>query len=585
MTDLGTWFRFGPRSRTPVTLHSPVSSDRFSAYDAEEQRRPGPIHMSSYPSLVTHASSLSPEPQEPSSADLVVNNEDKVRYNPSLDQMVEALQVSIMTNGNLAQLPVHLNSYVLRLIEGFSNCREQLEAKNAAYEEAKRMREDAFKDFGALAAEFRHREGQYKSEIRRLEVLLAQKTGLETVTLARTNSILDRRKPYADNFISKIHKQRSEVAARDAESRAVASQPAVSFLQGQSLSTDAEVMRVLDQGRIVEGIDSSDGKRRLSSRSIPNILNTESDVKISERFRLMDAARAGAPRSKPRLRNTTDARYLRTRRTEQSRLVTGGLTSSPESAKDITEATGTRGMASEKTSARLDGNDSDDSSPSQRSDPQNSTRASVSRQNGGATLRAKSDRRCNVARENRFSFAEGDDAFTTGAADEATIQPRGNGSPAENSGVLATARTYEQVRQSQATPTPAPRSSPFSASRRTTSLRSQDSSDPRQPRPHLDGRPLTWSRSPRGPASTPRRTAEDVFAGIRSHDSTGSITTVIRASSSRSSQSVGSLSLAGSSELGKGSPNPQQRTQRRSSAQIAASLAVARDKNRQTSQT
>ncbi|KAK7935079.1 hypothetical protein PG985_000574 [Apiospora marii] len=597
MADLGSWFRFAPRSRTPVTPRSPVSSDRFSVHDAEEQRRPGPIHMSSYPSLATHASSLSLEPQEPSSADLVVNNEDKVRYNPSLDQMVEALQVSIMTNGNLAQLPVHLNSYVLRLIEGFSNCREQLTARNAACEEAKRMQEDTFDDFSALAAEFRHREGQYKSEIRRLEVLLAQKTGLETVTLARTNSVLDRRQPYAENFLSRLQKRRSEARARDAESRAVASQPAVSFLHGHSLSTDAEVMRVLDQGRRVEGIDDSDDKRRPSSRSIPNILNTESDVKISEKFRRMDAARAESPRRKPRFRaknaalgpGNTNSKYLRTMSTEQSQLGTGRLTSagSPEPSKHNTEAIETRGTVSEKTSARLDGNDSDDSSTSERADPKNKARISVSRQNGGATSGTKSDRRCNVARENRFSFAEGDDAFTTGAAEKATLQPKGDRSSAEKDGVSATARTYEQVRQSQATPTPDPRSSPFSARRRTTSLRSQGSSVPRQPRPHLDGRPLTWSRSPKPPTSTPTRTAEDVFAGIRSHDSTGSINTVIRASSSRSGQSVGSLSLAESSELGKGSPNPQQRKQRRtqgrSSAHIAASLAVARDKSRQTS--
>lgn len=306
----------------------------------------------------------------------------------------------------------------------------------------------------------------------------------------------------------------------------------------------------------------------------------------------MDAARAGAPRSKPRIRagnaalgpGNTDSRYLRAMVAEQSRPDTGNLTSSPELAKDNTEAIETRGTVSEKTNARLDGNDSDYSSPSQRADPENKTRISVSRQNGGATPGKKSDRRCNVARENRFSFAEGDEAFTTGAAEEATSQPRGNCSSAEMGGVSATARTYEQIRQSQATPTRDPKSSPFSARRRTTSLRSQDSSAPRQPRPHLDGRPLTWSRSPKASTGTPRRAAEDVFAGIRSHDSTGSINTVIRVSSSRSSQSVGSLSLAGPSEVGRGSPNPQQRTQDRSSARIAASLAVARDNSRQTSQ-
>lgn len=183
-----------------------------------------------------------------------------LRYNPSLDQIVEALQVSIMTNGNLAQLPVHLNSYVLRLIEGYSNCQEDLRAKNAALEEVKRMREAAFEDFTVLAEEFRNREGQYKSEIRRLELLLAQKNGLETVTLARTNSTLDRSQPDARNFVSRLQKRRSEAAAREAEARAAASQPAVSFWHGHSLSTETEIMRVLDQCESVEATGHSDGE-------------------------------------------------------------------------------------------------------------------------------------------------------------------------------------------------------------------------------------------------------------------------------------------------------------------------------------
>ncbi|KAK8058645.1 hypothetical protein PG994_009093 [Apiospora phragmitis] len=562
MADLGNWLRFGPRSRTPVTPRSPVLPERFSTHDTEEQRRSGPTHMSSYHSLATHASST-PEPQDPASADLVVNNQDKVWYNPSLDQMVEALQVSIMTDGNLAQLPVHLNSYVLRLIEGFSNCQEELRAKNAALGEVKRMREDAFEDFTVLAEEFRNREGQYKSEIRRLELLLAQKNGLETVTLARTNSILDRSQPDARNFVSRLQKRRNGAAARDAASRAVASQPAVSFLHGHSLSTDAEVLRVLDQGKRVEGIGSGD------SKPSSNILNTELDVKISEKFRLLDAARAGAPRRKPRLRTgyaalepgNTDARYLRTMSTAQSQLGTGSLTSSPEPAKGDTEATEAQRTPSGRTSAKIDGNDSDDSSPSERAAYENSNdRVSMPRRNGGATLETKNGRRYNVARESRFSFA--------GAMMILPLEPFGN---------------------PQATPTEASKPSPFSA-RRTSTPHSQEGSIARQPRPHLEGRPLTWSRSPRALASTtPTRTAEDVFAGIRTHDSTGSMNTVIRANSSRSSPSVGSLSLAGDTDLSKSSPNPRPRLpgpqSRRTSAQIAASLAVSRDKSRQSSQT
>ncbi|KAK7967351.1 uncharacterized protein PG986_001628 [Apiospora aurea] len=267
--------------------------------------------------------------------------------------MVEALQVSIMTNGNLAQLPVHLNSYVLRLIEGFSNCQEELRAKNAALEEVKRMREDAFEDFTVLAEEFRNREGQYKSEIRRLELLLARKNGLETVTLARTNSTLDRSQPDARNFVSRLQKRRNEAAARGAESRAAASQPVVSFLHGHSLSTDTEVLRVLDQHKQVEGIGNGDGNPSLST------LNVESDVKISEKFRRLDAVRAGLPRR--------------------------SLTGSPGHAKGIPEATEARETPSEKTSARIDGNNSDDSSPSERDEFKNdSNRMVMAHRNGGA---------------------------------------------------------------------------------------------------------------------------------------------------------------------------------------------------------
>ncbi|KAK6849678.1 hypothetical protein PG995_013511 [Apiospora arundinis] len=615
MADLGNWFRFVPRARTPVTPRSPVSSERFSFHDAEEQQRsrPGPAHMSSFLSLATHASSQSPEPQEPKSASFSIKDHDKV-YNPSLDQLVEALQVNIMANGILAPLPVHMNTYVLRLIEGYSNCQEDLRAKNAALEEVKRMREAAFEDFTVLAEELRNREGQYKSEIRRLEVLLAQKNGLETVTLARTNSTLDRSQPDAKKFVSRLQERRNEAAARDAEARAAASQPTFSFLQGQSLSTDAEIMRVLDQGRGVEGIGIGDGKT--SAKYISDILDNESDVNISEKFRRSDAARADAPRRKPRYRagyaalepGHTNRRYLRTHSTEKLQPGTGSLTSSsgPTSGAipAATEAQGAPdGKPSAKTSARIDGNDSDDSSPSQRADSNQSFRLSPSRRNGDTALETKNDRRRNVARESRFSFAEGEDTFTTGTVDAGTFQPSENENGSASSAgsakgrddrlVTGTApRTYEQVRQSQATPTQVPEASPPSA-RRSTSLHSKGSTSgvkaaPRPPRPYLEGRPLTWSRSPKGLPSTPTgAAAEDVFAGIRSHDSTGSFNTVIRVNSARSNQSVSSPSLAGDSDRDQGSPSQQQRkpgSQRRTSAQIAASRAVARDQTQQSGQ-
>lgn len=302
-----------------------------------------------------------------------------------------------------------------------------------------------------------------------------------------------------------------------------------------------------------------------------------------------------------------DPKYLHTTSPEQSKPGTGSPTGSsrptggviPEATEAVQGARDEKPSA--KTSARIDGNESGESNPSQRADYENSFRTAMSRYNGSSTPETKNDRMCNVARESRFSFAEGDDAFTTGAVDADTFQPCKNQSETDSTkrsdddGLTDTAtRAYEHVRQSQATPTQvSSRLSPVSAWR-TTSLGSKENTsgaveDARRPsRPHLEGRPLTWSRSPKVLARTPARTAEDVFAGNRSHGSAGSFNTVIRADSSRSSQSIGSLSLTGDSDLSQGSPSRPQRVpgpQRRMSAQIAASLAVARDKSRQSSHT
>ncbi|KAI1771782.1 hypothetical protein F4818DRAFT_444778 [Hypoxylon cercidicola] len=189
-----TWLRVGQRPRTPSTPRSPRPSDR------------GPPRKPSHLSLNTRAS-LSPEPPTGSSdASLLVRDQDRIWYNPSLDQMVEALQVELMTHGVLQPVPVRFNSYILHLIEGFANVQERVQAVHAARTEAEQSLEKHLEHFKSVADEWLEREAQYKAEIKRLEVLLsrASSDGLEAVTLARTNSVVDRSGPQAKQFVSEL---------------------------------------------------------------------------------------------------------------------------------------------------------------------------------------------------------------------------------------------------------------------------------------------------------------------------------------------------------------------------------------------
>ncbi|XDG01887.1 hypothetical protein ABKA04_001502 [Annulohypoxylon sp. FPYF3050] len=140
-------------------------------------------------------------------ASLIVREHDKIWYNPSLNQMVECLQVAIMqTRGITQPIPIEYNSYILHLIEGFADAQERIRKVDVARTETKRSLELHLEHFKAVANEWLQREQQYKTEIKRLEVLLSRtsRDGLEAVTLARTNSVFDRSASHAKHFISKL---------------------------------------------------------------------------------------------------------------------------------------------------------------------------------------------------------------------------------------------------------------------------------------------------------------------------------------------------------------------------------------------
>ncbi|CAJ2507988.1 Uu.00g091740.m01.CDS01 [Anthostomella pinea] len=287
-----SWFRLGQRSRTPNATRSPTSSERAPPRDRESQqmgtdhRRPGPSRVPSYLSLASRAS-FSPEPLPGGSeTSLLVRDQDKIWYNPSLDQMVEVLQVNIMTQGILEPIPVQYNTYVLHLIEGFADSQDKIRTADAACAEAKQSLEQILEQCRLVADDWMEREKQYKAEIKRLEVLLSRTSqdGLEAVTLARTNSVVDRAGPGARHFLSRLKRLGKNVTEGSSSSSSSSATWITDQLQPQGTTMDREY---LDRDKA-----SPDNQR---PTPLPKILDSTNDFLMSERFRRTDAvARASA---------------------------------------------------------------------------------------------------------------------------------------------------------------------------------------------------------------------------------------------------------------------------------------------------
>ncbi|KAI1462504.1 hypothetical protein F4805DRAFT_474421 [Annulohypoxylon moriforme] len=189
-----SWFRLGQRSYSPNAPRSPTPTGG------------GPPQGFSYLSLTNRTSLSHGSLASNSDASLLVRKQDKIWYKPSLNQMVEGLQVAIM--GLLQPIPIEYNSYILHLIEGFVDAQERIHKVDIARAEAKYSLEHHLENFKAVADEWLEREHQYKTEIKRLEVLLSRtsRDGLEAVALARTNSVIDRNGPQAKQFVSRLRR-------------------------------------------------------------------------------------------------------------------------------------------------------------------------------------------------------------------------------------------------------------------------------------------------------------------------------------------------------------------------------------------
>lgn len=135
-------------------------------------------------------------------------NPESVYHEPSGDQMVEMLKVVMMNRSSTAPVPVEYNSCILQVLEAYYELRMELTRKEETIEELKQNHTRDVKDFEVLATRWDMKEKDYKSELKKLEVLLSRtEGGLEKVSLARSKSAVHGSKMIAEVIGRNITKE------------------------------------------------------------------------------------------------------------------------------------------------------------------------------------------------------------------------------------------------------------------------------------------------------------------------------------------------------------------------------------------
>ncbi|KAL3424768.1 hypothetical protein PVAG01_04049 [Phlyctema vagabunda] len=201
MTD---WLR--PKfQRGPSTFLDEDPKD----HDKTERLRTS-SRVSSYLGL---ASTLapSPVPSIQGHESFLIKTPDIIYERPSVDQMVESLKVAMMTKSSMDSLPIEHNSSVLHLLEAYHDIKVHLDTKDHIIFEMQERHTQVIHEYEEKLAQWEAKEQDYQSEMKNLEVILAKtEGGLEKVTIARTNSVLER----ALNRTSKIHTSKDSARTR-----------------------------------------------------------------------------------------------------------------------------------------------------------------------------------------------------------------------------------------------------------------------------------------------------------------------------------------------------------------------------------
>ncbi len=189
MADIPGWLRGFQRARTQNVITSDSLSPPNETNEVAEKicSAPSTARMSSYWDFGRlPASSLLAKGQPH------LNQVERIWHNPDPDQMAETLKVAMMTQNSFDPLHVPYNSCILHVLEAYHHMRKELIEKDREIRDQEQRHENDIKDFRQQQVRWKVKEDGYKSELKKLEVILATKArGLELVTLTRSRSALN----------------------------------------------------------------------------------------------------------------------------------------------------------------------------------------------------------------------------------------------------------------------------------------------------------------------------------------------------------------------------------------------------------
>ncbi|KAG0646694.1 hypothetical protein D0Z07_6211 [Hyphodiscus hymeniophilus] len=181
------------RVKTPVMGSTPGQQSSTSTDDNDEPEEilTTNIRVRTTPRIPSYMGFEPATPPIPSESFHNVRNPEDVYHKPSSDQLAEMLKVVMMNQSNTEPVPIEYNSTILHVLEAYHDLRMQLTAEEDAMEMLKQSSKKDIKDFEELASQWHQKEGDYKIEMKKLEVLLSKtEGGMESVALARSKSVI-----------------------------------------------------------------------------------------------------------------------------------------------------------------------------------------------------------------------------------------------------------------------------------------------------------------------------------------------------------------------------------------------------------
>ncbi|EQB45127.1 hypothetical protein CGLO_16040 [Colletotrichum gloeosporioides Cg-14] len=242
---------------------------------------------------------LSLSPIEPGDGVFFQERDLNTGHAASLEQMINTLHHVMMTKPVLDPVPIENNSCILRLLEGYRELQEQLRVTEKAWAEEKETKERSLEEFAKVSSEWEKKETDFRAEIKRMELILADIApgGVGAVALARSGSIVDRSSRSSRLFKARVEQAKSPVKGEESSIAVCPSSLNTDGFRYKARDPDdtAALENTLDSG--ATGSLRHTHTTYLSMR--PN-LDSNADAELSERMRKAQLRRFWDTRYDPR---------------------------------------------------------------------------------------------------------------------------------------------------------------------------------------------------------------------------------------------------------------------------------------------